>query len=64
MPSTLLDQFQGLGFFAGWLAVALAIGFSLFYAWDLLYKRGESRRRQDGLRAKPDGDEPAASRTP
>jgi hypothetical protein len=64
MQSTFLDQFTGLEFFAGWLAVAVAIGFSLFYAWNLLYKRAESRRGQDGLRAKADADEPAASRTP
>ena len=64
MQSTLLDQFEGLGFFAGWLAVALALGFSLFYAWDLFYKRAESRREQDALRAKADEDKPAAPRAP
>jgi hypothetical protein len=54
MQSALLEQFKGLGFLAGWLAVALLIGFSLFYAWDLIYKRAQKENEPSEPRSRTD----------
>jgi hypothetical protein len=39
-----LNQFEHLGFFAAWLALALALGFALFYVWDKLHRRWERQQ--------------------
>ena len=44
MQIAFIEQFKGLGFFAGWLALTLAVGFLLFYVWNLIYKRMENKK--------------------
>jgi hypothetical protein len=58
----ILDQFKGLGPFSAWLGLALAAGVALFYAWDLLSKRAQSRAQRE-LHGKPAEDKPAESRS-
>jgi hypothetical protein len=33
-----------IDFFAAWLALALALGFALFYVWDKLHRRWERQQ--------------------
>jgi hypothetical protein len=58
MRIAFLEQSNGLGFFAGWLASTLAIGFFLFYAWNLTYKR--ARKPQQGETPAETGQEKRA----
>jgi len=51
MQIALLEQFEGLRFFAGWLALTLAIGFSLFHVWNLIYKRARKAQQQSEMRS-------------
>jgi hypothetical protein len=38
-----LAQSEHLAFFVCWLALALVVGFTLFYVWDLLHRRWERK---------------------
>jgi len=42
-----LARFEHFGFFAGWLVSALVLGFLLFYAWDSIHRRLESKQNVD-----------------
>jgi hypothetical protein len=42
-----LAGFEHLRFFAGWLVSASVLGFLLFYAWDSIHRRLESKQNVD-----------------